>query len=251
MRNIAVMTGAAGAGKTTIAKYLVEHCGYHRIRFAGPLKAMAAAMGLSEDEIDGHLKDTPSSKLQLGTISRGFFRPELVHAIVPDAIPERVHDPLDVFGGWSLEEAMTMLMYVVLKCIVQAGTRGATPRSLMQMIGTDWGRKMIREDLWVDMWRQAVAATPYNADIVIDDCRFPNELDECNALGRTLVFRVERDAPSVLTGEAEKSHESEKYSLPFDFLVRNNSVPADAGEFVRHRIWRNHLDSAKFVRVGT
>jgi len=50
-------SGKMGSGKTTAAKYLVQHHGFHRVRFAGPLKAMMASLGLSNEEIEGNLKE--------------------------------------------------------------------------------------------------------------------------------------------------------------------------------------------------
>jgi Deoxynucleotide monophosphate kinase len=57
------LTGRAGSGKSTAAAYLVERHGFTRTRFAGPLKAMLRAMGLSEREIDGDLKEAPCARL--------------------------------------------------------------------------------------------------------------------------------------------------------------------------------------------
>lgn len=42
------MTGKAGAGKDTLADYLVQNLGFTKISFAGPLKAMLAAAGMPE-----------------------------------------------------------------------------------------------------------------------------------------------------------------------------------------------------------
>lgn len=234
MRQIAVMTGRAGAGKTTIAKYLVEHAGFERVRFAGPLKAMAKAIGLNDDEIDGGLKDSPCSKLTFeGLVG-------IEGASCPfDAIGINVDDfrrVIPVLGGRTSAYAVTTLMYVLLSCIAKGGPNGATPRSLMQMIGTEWGRNMIREDLWVELWRQAVDAVPEGVPIVIDDCRFPNELAECRAKGRTAVFKIERDTPSVLTGIAEKAHESEAHALPHDAVVLNKGQAEDAGKWVLEKL---------------
>ncbi|MDI9847397.1 deoxynucleotide monophosphate kinase [Rhodoblastus sp. 17X3] len=49
--------GPAGAGKTFAANHLASHYGYSRVRFAGPLKAMLRALGLTEAEVDGELKE--------------------------------------------------------------------------------------------------------------------------------------------------------------------------------------------------
>jgi hypothetical protein len=56
-------SGRMGCGKTTAAKYLVANYNFRRVRFAGPLKAMMAALGLSQEEIEGSLKETPCDLL--------------------------------------------------------------------------------------------------------------------------------------------------------------------------------------------
>lgn len=55
--------GLAGSGKSTAALRLVERHGFERRRFAGPLKAMIAALGLGHEEIEGQLKEVPSPLL--------------------------------------------------------------------------------------------------------------------------------------------------------------------------------------------
>lgn len=62
-RTLIAFTGLAGSGKSTAALHLVERHGYVRLRFAGPLKAMMAALGLSPRQIDGALKETPCELL--------------------------------------------------------------------------------------------------------------------------------------------------------------------------------------------
>lgn len=63
MRPIIAFTGLIGSGKTTAAMYLVEEHNFRRIRFAGPLKDMMRALGLSEREIEGDLKEKPCDLL--------------------------------------------------------------------------------------------------------------------------------------------------------------------------------------------
>ena len=60
---------------------------------------------------------------------------------------------------------------------------GRTPRWAMQRLGTEWGREMVGESLWIRAWRRRVAALPAGAKIVVDDCRFPNELEAARAAG--------------------------------------------------------------------
>lgn len=62
-RTIIAFTGLAGAGKSTAAMRLVHRHKFERVRFAGPLKAMMAAIGLNAIEIDGSSKEMPCDLL--------------------------------------------------------------------------------------------------------------------------------------------------------------------------------------------
>lgn len=65
--------GLAGSGKTTLAEHLVQHHGFVRVPFAGPLKAMAAAFGLTSAEMAGALKEEPCETL-CGKTPRQFMQ---------------------------------------------------------------------------------------------------------------------------------------------------------------------------------
>lgn len=115
---IIALVGNAGAGKSTVADYLMREHGYVLIKFAGPLKAMLRAIGLDDEEIEGSRKEQPCDLL----------------------------------------------------C-------GKTPRHAMVTLGTEWGRDLIGVDFWTGLWEEEVCAH-LNAgwNVVVDDCRFPNEL---------------------------------------------------------------------------
>ena len=122
------LTGLAGSGKSTAADYLIAVHGFTRVRFAAPLKAMIAAIGLDERHIEGELKQTPMEEL----------------------------------------------------C-------DHTPRYAMQTLGTEWGRKCMGDDFWVNLWR---ADACRHSRVVVDDCRFPNEAAAVRKLGGE-VWRIE------------------------------------------------------------
>ena len=61
--SVIAITGQAGSGKTTIAKHLELEYNYVRVRFAEVLKDMLLALGLTEEEINGDLKEKPCSLL--------------------------------------------------------------------------------------------------------------------------------------------------------------------------------------------
>jgi len=56
---------------------------------------------------------------------------------------------------------------------------GATPRHLMQSLGTEWGRKLVHEDVWLTVAERYLGLQPGDEPvsdrIVITDVRFANE----------------------------------------------------------------------------
>lgn len=64
---------------------------------------------------------------------------------------------------------------------------GATPRYMMQTLGTGWGRGVLGEDFWVRVWEAAVAEVPSNVSVVVDDVRFDNEARAVLKLGGRVV----------------------------------------------------------------
>jgi len=57
------LVGLAGSGKSTAAKHLTANHGYRVEKFAGPLKDMLRAIGLTESHIEGDLKEVPCDLL--------------------------------------------------------------------------------------------------------------------------------------------------------------------------------------------
>lgn len=102
---------------------------------------------------------------------------------------------------------------------------GRTPRYIMQTLGTEWGRDLIHPDFWVILWRRAVAA--HGGNVVVDDVRFPNEVEVIKGLGGQ-VWRIERP------GLARLEHVSESYELATDFTIVN----AGTLEQFRHAVRR-------------
>lgn len=70
---VVALTGLAGSGKSTLADYLIARHGYIRVKFAGPLKQMARAIGLTDAHIEGALKELPCPLLQ-GKTPRFFMQ---------------------------------------------------------------------------------------------------------------------------------------------------------------------------------
>lgn len=61
---------------------------------------------------------------------------------------------------------------------------GVTPRTMMQLLGTEWGRQMIHSDIWVRIcMRKAVAV----GRAVISDVRFANEAKAIREAGGRII----------------------------------------------------------------
>jgi len=86
----------------------------------------------------------------------------------------------------------------------------------MQTIGTEWGRNMIHPDIWVRAWEQSL---PEDADVVVDDVRFPNEVAAIRRLGGD-VIRICRD------GHEPGEHISEQ-EAGCDLMWANNGMPEE------------------------
>ena len=65
--------GLAGSGKTTAARALQDIHDWQRVSFAGPLKRMAEACGMTLSEMAGDLKETPRAWL-CGKTPRQFLQ---------------------------------------------------------------------------------------------------------------------------------------------------------------------------------
>lgn len=57
------LCGPMRCGKTTAAEYLQTGYAFKRRRFAGPLKDMLRSLGLTDEEVDGSLKEEPCALL--------------------------------------------------------------------------------------------------------------------------------------------------------------------------------------------
>ena len=57
--NLVAFVGPIGSGKTACAEYFCKKYGYTNIKFAGPLKRMLKEMGLTDEHLEGALKEQP------------------------------------------------------------------------------------------------------------------------------------------------------------------------------------------------
>jgi hypothetical protein len=97
---------------------------------------------------------------------------------------------------------------------------GKSPRQLMQLFGTDFGRKMVHPDVWFVPAEEIVRSTK---NLVITDCRFDNEAawvrEHCG-----YVIRITRDNAPQVSAHVSEDGVSEEL---IDFKVKNNGTLED------------------------
>jgi hypothetical protein len=135
--------GLIGAGKDTIADYLVNVHEYRRESFANSLKdAVAQVFGWDRTMIEGRTKAAREWREQVDT-------------------------------WWAQRLDMPDL----------------TPRYILQHWGTNVLRQHFHDDIWIASLENKLRNSQDN--IVISDCRFPNEIKAINQSGGVVV-RVQR-----------------------------------------------------------
>jgi hypothetical protein len=97
-------------------------------------------------------------------------------------------------------------------------------RRLMQVLGTEIGREMFGDNVWVDLAFKHIKAE----DVVFTDVRFPNEADAIRNAGGQ-VWRINR-----LNHEPINDHSSETAmdEYAFDHTIKNNGTLDDLSDEV-------------------
>ncbi len=101
-----------------------------------------------------------------------------------------------------------------------------TPRYVMQMLGTEWGRMLIADDVWTRIAHQSIKYIEEavlglgTKGVVITDIRFENEVKWFRSISNNL-WHIHRDDNSY---QISTNHISEKgiERLPQDALIVNN-----------------------------
>ena len=106
-----------------------------------------------------------------------------------------------------------------------------SPREMMQTLGTDWGRNMVDENIWINQ------TEPYINDyiargksVVVDDIRFQNEVDMIRRCGGFIIY-VDRapdksfwDLPANVTSHVSEGDVS---WADADYVIQNDNTIDD------------------------
>lgn len=174
------MSGYAQAGKDSVGRVLTEQHGYTRLAFADVLRDVLYALN-PDAQVTGD-----------GAFVAGQYQ------FVPGE-HYTVAELVDKMG-WEWAKANTQV------------------RPLLQRLGTDAGRRILGEDVWVNaievklerLWGFPPASQLGQplVDVVMTDCRFPNEAKAIDRWGGK-VWRVNRTGVGPAEDADGNIHESE------------------------------------------
>ncbi len=113
---------------------------------------------------------------------------------------------------------------------------GSKEGVLLQLLGTEWGRRCKGDDVWANACKNHITSlnkTNPKATIIVDDCRFENELNKF-----PLAFKVRLIAPgSIRSARAESWRDNELHQSEtgldhvtddkFDLVVHTDQFDAD------------------------
>lgn len=98
---------------------------------------------------------------------------------------------------------------------------GKSARFAMQTLGTEWGRKLIGSDIWIQIALSRAAKLPAT---VITDVRFANEAAAIKRAGGTTIRVVRSHQPLFSDGADGHVSEAGTDLIETDFIVVNNST---------------------------
>ena len=100
-------------------------------------------------------------------------------------------------------------------------------RYLLQTLGTEFGRNLIQDDIWLELGREAIEHQfSHGMNVVNTDLRFPNEAKMVKELGGYIVHIIRDNNENAINSAASglKNHPSDS-GIPLeliDFTIYNN-----------------------------
>lgn len=182
-RNIIGVTGAAFAGKDTLAKMICEETGYSQYALATPIKqTINSLFGWDERHSNGVMKEQEQYTRILHTSTLSL----ILGGLFDDMDGNNLYtlDFIDVFKPFCIYDLHGLVQYRI------------SPRKAYQLFGTEFGRKCVADTVWLDM-------IP-DGNVVISDVRYDNEAEYIARNGGRIVQVVSNRATTK-----ENEHSSE------------------------------------------
>lgn len=232
------LCGLAGAGKDTVADFLVKDHGFVKVAFADPLKRICKEVfDFTDQQLWGPSSErNKSDERYPRQVSCHWSRTEGSEPFTCQYCGERT------------ESAVAMMERA---CPARAFL---TPRHALQQLGTEWGRECY-PNIWAEyalrvadkllhksgilrsvhyhydqmdgLQSTSVPLGPKPKGVVIPDVRFQSEVDAIRTAGG-FVWKIERPTAGLQGAAAAHVSEQEHLSIPpesFSFLLNNKNGP--------------------------
>lgn len=105
---------------------------------------------------------------------------------------------------------------------VPLGWIDKSPRQLMQTLGTQWGRELVDDQLWIKLAQKNILNyLSLGVNVVVTDVRFENEAKLIRDMGG-FVWHVKRDGVQAVAAHASEA--GVEFFNGLDFALHNNST---------------------------
>lgn len=114
---------------------------------------------------------------------------------------------------------------------------GHSPRWVMQTLGTEWGRRSLHPEVWVNVaMAKAKKLMAEGKSVVIDDVRFPNEYRAVAELGSTWMI-MRRGSQ---TDTPKHPSEGQLDWVGYDYVIFNNDSKSDLYRYIEEGLRLTH-----------
>lgn len=219
MKTLIGFNGKAGAGKDTAAAFLKEMINYPTYALATPLKEIASNIfGFDDRHLNGELKEVVS------TFSSTNFKSLLLTPLKSHArelIPDHLTDE-DICNYFYREVALPHL--IGENEPTESVTLRASPRQILQKIGTDFAKKHIHRDLWIKIAEQRFQE---QGSLIITDVRFDEEAEWIKSFNGYIIEIVTSENKKVSNHVSENgiSRDLIDVSVQNDRKAGENTLP--------------------------
>ncbi len=270
------IVGRANSGKDTAADFISEVLEVERIAFADPIKRFAAIVfEFSSDQLYGpsHLRNAVDERYSFDPPSmwerpkhkglKGWFS-KLLDQFFPSRLQPRRHLSQEqilrnrdmawmrfthiesafldevAFGKTRLARAQaSVLLRQVLSRILD-DERNITPRLVLQLIGTEFGRE-VDENVWINIGiRRCLQTLDKGITPILTDIRFVNEARRAAEAGAKILFVARPSSSNTEVGikghQSEAEVDSDEMLSLVDSVIANDSTLEKFRERVRSAV---------------
>lgn len=182
MKKIA-FAGLKGAGKDFAADLFLAGTNGYKTSPADPIKQILSQwLGIPDSYLWGSDKDKDFYVALSTFLSKFNTLPAALSGVIQGRLKE--WPVIDGLNSWFCHEIHLAPLH--------EGVMTLSPRGMLQRLGTDFGRKVLGENVWVDWVIQDIADQKSYEAVAVTGIRFKNEV-RCLAAAGVPTIKIERE----------------------------------------------------------